>query len=46
MRDQARSFLYKYARAPYLRWLLFLLGLLALILGAAAPEGFGGAGGG
>jgi hypothetical protein len=46
MRDRIKLAVSKYADPRYLKWLLFVLGLLALLLGAAAPEGFGGAGGG
>lgn len=36
----------KYSDPRYLRWLLVLLSLIALVLGAAAPDGYGGPGNG
>ncbi len=46
MSDRIKVFLTKYSDPRYVKWLLMLLGLLALVLGAGAPDGFGGGGGG
>ncbi len=46
MRERIQEVLFRYSDPRYLRWIPLLLALLALILGAAAPDGGGGTGGG
>ena len=45
MKDRVQLFLQRYADPRYLKWLLILLGLVALVLGAGAPDGWGTGGG-
>ena len=46
MKEQAKAFFLRYADPRYLKWLLLLMGLIALILGAGAPDVPGGGGSG
>jgi hypothetical protein len=46
MRDRIKAAMTKYANPQYLKWLLFFLSLIGLVLGAGAPDGYGTGGGG
>jgi hypothetical protein len=46
MRERIKATLGQYADPRYLKWLLFLAGLIGMALGAGAPDGGGGPGGG
>lgn len=46
MGDRIKVLLGRYADPRYLRWVLFLLSLIALLLGAGAPDSPGGGGNG
>jgi hypothetical protein len=46
VKEQIESFLVRYADPRYLKWLLLLAGLIALVLGAGAPDAPAGGGSG
>lgn len=46
MWKQVKTLLVRYGDPNHLKWLLILLSLIALLLGAGAPDGPGGGGGG
>ncbi len=46
MKDRVKIVLGRYANPQYLKWLLLLLGLIGMILGAGAPDAWGGPGSG